>query len=111
MRARRTGAAVAAWVEVGKATGVAAITGAAGRRVGAGAASASRDAVVASVASPPVPGAKPGQEPVKTTRLVSTTPSATVSALSARAVPAPSASSRRTRGEVARSREGNSTTS
>ncbi len=109
--ARRAGAAVLA-VGVGKEIGVAAIAGAAGRRAGAGVARALREVVVASVASPPlVPGAKPGHEPVKTTSPVSTTPSATASALSARAVPAPSASSFRTRGVVARSREGNSTTS
>ena len=98
---------------IGNETGVAAIAGAAGRRAGAGAWWASRARSSSpSVASPPlVPGAKPGQEPVKTTSPVSTAPSATASALSARAVPAPSASSRRMRGVVARSREGNSTTS
>jgi hypothetical protein len=109
--ARRAGAAVVATAETENAIGEAGTTGGAVRRVGAGASAASRDAVVASVVSPPLPGAKPGQEPVKTTRPVSTTPSATASALTATAVPAPSASSRRMRGEAARSREGNSTTS
>jgi len=109
--ARRAGAGVLA-AGVGKEIGVATIDGAAGRRAGAGVSRAFREVAVASVASPPlVPGAKPGHEPGKTTSPVSTTPRATASALSARAVPAPSAISRRTRGVVSRSRERSSTTS